>query len=173
MASTHNSIPPSTHDTGRRHAGRAQKDDIQDPYQTARKLHDPTLCPDCGAVYSDGRWQWAAAPAAAEREACPACRRIAEHFPAGIVTLTGPLVAVHGTEMIRLARNREEAEKAEHPLNRIIAVDESGERIVITTTDIFLPRRIGEALEHAFQGELKLNYDKDGYFIRVDWHRES
>ena len=29
---------------------------VHDPYKTRLKLPDPTLCPQCGAVYSKGRW---------------------------------------------------------------------------------------------------------------------
>jgi hypothetical protein len=44
----------STHPAGRRIAGRAQKDDIIDPYKKVAKLHEPTFCPQCGAVYHEG-----------------------------------------------------------------------------------------------------------------------
>lgn len=169
MTST-NPPPSSSHAPGRRLAGHAQLDAIADPYQARRKPHEPTLCPQCGAVYQAGRWQWAPRPEGAEEEPCPACRRVADHFPAGIVTLTGSLVAVHGAEMIRLARNQEEAERPEHPLNRIMSVEENPERIVIATTDIHLPRRIGEAIERAYRGALTFNYEEDGYFVRVDWN---
>ena len=75
-------------------------------------------------------------------------------------------------EIVQLARHQEEAEKAEHPLNRIIAIDEQDDGIVITTTDIHLPRRIGEALKRAYRGELKLAYEEDGYFVRANWHQD-
>ena len=44
----------------RRIAGHAQQDHILDPYQAEQKLHEDTVCPQCGAVYHDGRWQWVA-----------------------------------------------------------------------------------------------------------------
>jgi len=43
---------------------------------------------------------------------------------------------------------------------------------VISTTDTHLPQRIGEALHHAYQGELHLRYSKDQQFIRVLWVRD-
>ena len=48
-------------------------------------------------------------------------------------------------ELINLARNEEAAEKSEHPLNRIASIEQVDAGIVIKTTDIHLPRRIGEA----------------------------
>ena len=54
-----------------------------------------------------------------------------------------------------------------------MAIDAAPERITVTTTDIHLPRRIGEALTSAFEGKLDLTYDEDGYFLRVGWHRDD
>lgn len=30
---------------------------VHDTYRTWGKLREPTLCPDCGAVYHKGHWQ--------------------------------------------------------------------------------------------------------------------
>jgi hypothetical protein len=90
--------------------------------------------------------------------------------PPGIVTLKGPVVREHEEEIVNLARNLEQAEKQEHPLNRIMAIErEEPDTLVITTTDVHLPRPIGTAIHHAFHGDLKLRFDEDDYFIRVDW----
>lgn len=35
-----------------------------------------------------------------------------------------------------------------------------------------LPRRIADALHHAYKGELDIHYDEEGYFVRVNWKRE-
>jgi len=68
-----------------------------------------------------------------------------------------------------LARHQEEAEKSEHPLNRIIKIDDEPEGIVINTTDIHLPGRIGEAVNRAFHGSLSEDFDEGGYFVRITW----
>lgn len=44
---------------------------------------------------------------------------------------------------------------------------------MITTTDIHLPRRIGEAVKRAYHGNLKEHFEEDGYFVRVDWESGS
>jgi hypothetical protein len=46
-----------------------------------------------------------------------------------------------------------------------------GDSVVITTTDVHLPRRIGHALEAAWGGTLKTQYDEAGYFARIGWER--
>jgi hypothetical protein len=155
--------------TTRRIAGHAQQDHILDPYQAQQKLHEGTVCRQCGAVYHDGRWQWAAMADLAHEELCPACRRINDKFPAGIVTLHGDFAREHKDEMIRLARYQEDAEKKEHPLNRIMSIEDDAQGLVINTTDIHLPRRIGETVKRAFHGEITARFEESGYFVRVDW----
>ena len=75
----------------------------------------------------------------------------------------------HKDEIIGLARHEEAAEKGEHPLNRIMGIADTPEGLVIDTTDIHLPRRLGEAVKRAFHGNLAMHFDDAGYFVRVDW----
>jgi hypothetical protein len=160
--------------TTRRRWGRAQLDNLIDPYKRPAKLHEPTVCPQCRAVFHKGHWQWAPAPQGAEEMLCQACHRINDRYPAGIVTLTGPVVAAHKDEIVRLIRHQEEAEKPEHPLNRLIDIAaEAPDHLVVSTTDIHLPRRIGAAVTRAYHGAVDEHFDEGGYFIRVSWHRDA
>jgi hypothetical protein len=70
---------------------------------------------------------------------------------------------------MRLVRNEEQREKAEHPLQRIMDIEDSGSEAIVTTTDIHLARRIGEAVHHAYQGELEFHYNPDENLLRVHW----
>jgi hypothetical protein len=103
---------------------------------------------------------------------CPACRRINDQYPAGTLTIAGAFARQHADEILGLVRHQEQAEKAEHPLHRIMTVEQGYEATVVSTTDIHLPRRIGEALHHAYQGELDFRYHEEGHFIRVTWSRD-
>ncbi len=160
-----------SHGPGRRIAGRAQDDHRIDPYHGAAKPREGTLCPDCGAAFHAGRWQWGVGLTDIHEALCPACRRVRDDYPAGVVELAGGFVLHHKDEILGLARHHEAAEKAEHPLNRIMAVTDTAGGLEIKTTDIHLPRRIGEALRRAYDGELHITHDEEGYFVRVRWER--
>jgi NMD protein affecting ribosome stability and mRNA decay len=143
----------------------------KDPYASRGKLPDPTACPKCGALYRKGRWIWGAAPADAHRTECPACRRIADGYPAGIVRISGAFAMGHADEISGLARHVEEREKKEHALKRIMALTREADAIVVTTTDEHLARGIGEAVKHAYQGELDYRFSEAENVLRVEWKR--
>jgi hypothetical protein len=159
----------------RRIAGRAQLDQILDPYMLQQKPEDGTVCPQCGVIFHDGRWEWPSRTQAqhAGEELCAACRRTREKFPAGIVRLKGAFAREHKAELLGIARHQEEIEKKEHPLNRIMSIEEDADSLTINTTDIHLPRRIGETIKRTWRGKLDLDYEEEGYFVRVNWSREA
>ena len=147
---------------------------VHDPYKTKSKPPELSVCPVCNAVFKDGRWQWAESwPVDAHKETCQACHRTKDGYPAGVVNLKGAFVKAHKAELLNLARHHEKNENAEHPLHRIMKIEEHPDGIEIKTTDIHLPQRIGEALRHAHNGELEMHYDEEGYFVRVNWKREK
>lgn len=150
---------------------RLLREHVHDTYKSRRKLPEPSVCPRCAAVYQEGRWQWASRPTDAREHVCPACHRTADKYPAGYVTLCGPFLAAHKTELINIARNMETREKAEHPLERIIDIEDGEDTVVITTTDPHLARGIGEALYHACDGELDFHYADESNVLRVSWKR--
>jgi hypothetical protein len=152
----------------RRRFGRAQETPA-DGNSSLAKPRDSLCCSVCGVVYRGGRWHWAPRPANAQPCECPACQRIHTRVPAGVVTLSGRGVATHAKEMKQLARHQEEAEKAEHPLNRIIDFAETPQGLTILTTDVHLPRRIGQAIRRAFGGVLRMKFEENGRSVTVDW----
>jgi predicted Zn-ribbon and HTH transcriptional regulator len=143
---------------------------IQTAARAAKKLEAPALCGDCGAVYRAGRWRWQPAPALARAARCPACKRIRERAPGATVTLGGEFLAAHRDEILGRVRNCEQAERATHPMQRIMAIKAHGGGMRITTTDAHLARRIGDALRRSFKGELSYRYDGDED-LRVTWRR--
>ena len=144
---------------------------VHDSYKAGQKLREPTRCPDCGAVFQNGRWMWGTAPADAHEERCPACHRIHDRFPAGFVTLKGEFLREHRNDILHLMKNHEAKEKAEHPLQRIIAIEDSADGVTVTTTDTHLARDIAQALHNAYRGELDFHYNKEDNLLRATWTR--
>lgn len=150
---------------------RLLQEDRHDPYQAKHKLPEPTVCPECSAVFHNGRWQWLARPAQAHESTCPACQRSREKMPAGYVSVSGDFFNNHRDELLHLIRNEEARAKAEHPLKRILDIADENGGALITTTDIHLARGIGDALHHAYQGELEYHYNEQEHLLRVAWQR--
>lgn len=142
-----------------------------DPYAPGGKPRGATRCTDCGALFHRGRWSWRATPRHAAPGLCPACRRVRERLPAGFVRLSGAFLREHRDEILRRVRHCEQAERRQHPLQRIMAIEKADDSLLVTTTDLHLARRIGDALLDAYKGELRYRYSKDDRLLRVSWSR--
>lgn len=162
------------HKFEQRRDGGIIKEENHDPYRDKKKLAEPTVCPTCKAVFSKARWQWLdQVPEGAQNTECPACRRIAHDYPAGVIIMSGTYLAAHKDEILNLVRNTEAQEKAQHALQRIMKIEDvEGSGLEITFTGLHLPRRVAHALEHAHKGTLDTHYDEAGYFVRIGWHRD-
>lgn len=143
---------------------------IHDPYKSAQKPSGSSVCPVCNVVFKDGHWQWLESwPLDTPREMSQACRRIRDNYPAGLMIISGDFARTRQQEVLNLARNQERAECALHSPHRIIRIAEAPDSVTITTTDLHLPKHIGQALERAYKGWLDLRYDDNGCFVRVKW----
>jgi len=143
-----------------------------DPYHSKKKLKEPTACPECDAVFTHGRWAWADKPLAeAEQHLCPACQRIKDRVPAAFLTIRGDFFTQNKDELMNLIHNYEKREWAEHPLKRIMDIEEQEDGTVFTFTDAHLARGIGDALHGAYRGELDYQYTKEDIMLRVTWSR--
>ncbi len=143
----------------------------EDPYQSRAKYPEPCVCSGCGAVLHKGRWQWGLASPDAHKHLCPACHRIHDRAPAGIVTIRGDFFGQHQQEILSLIHNLEAREKAEHPLQRIMGIHASDGGIEVQLADFHLANTIGQALQHAYQGELEAPYPDKDDVMRVTWTR--
>jgi len=139
-----------------------------------------SICEGCSSVYKNKRWYPAPEPDAAVlklRETaptvCPACLKIRDNFPGGIVTLKGEYVLPHKQELMNLIKNEEERARGFNPLERVMSVKENGfGSLVISTTNEKLAQRLGRAIKKAFHGEVAYHWSHDNKLVRVDWVRE-
>lgn len=145
----------------------------KDPYRAPGHYAEPTVCTSCGALYHKGRWSWDDIPAETHEDSCPACLRISNDDPAGLLELSGDFFADHREEIMNLVRKTAALELRDHPLERLMepqTLENRGEGILLRTTGMHLARRIGSALHKACQGQLETNYENEER-LRVRWTR--
>jgi hypothetical protein len=157
------------------------RDDIQeieDPYHPDEHGETGTVCSRCGANYINQHWtlhesERAPIPqgAAAHEVICPACKKIADGFPEGIVTLSGDYWTAHEEEILNLIRNEERRAMGVNPLERIMDVRHEGEALVVETTNERLAQRIGHRLEKSHNGHVEYKWSKGNHLLRVYWER--
>lgn len=158
---------------GNTHARRNRlvQEQRHDVYRERAKPVEPTVCPECKAVFQHGRWAWHGRRRAAHKALCPACRRMAEHVPAGLVELTGPFIKAHHREVTGLVRHVALRERRTHPLERIMALQGHNGDIRIETTGMHLAGSIGKSLARSYKGALSLQYADQASPLRVHWER--
>lgn len=148
------------------------KEKRHDVYRESGKWPDPTVCTECEAYYVNGRWTWTASgEGKPNRIVCPACRRIKDRYPAGILEIGGDFFEEHREQIMNLIRNVEEQQKSEHPLERILAIADNSDGTVVTTTGVHIARRIGEALARSHKGDFSFQYGDGEKSLRGSWHR--
>jgi NMD protein affecting ribosome stability and mRNA decay len=152
-------------------ASAANKPSRPDPYAPKAKLPEPSVCKSCGLSYRRGRWVRGRGTSQANPVVCPACRRIADRYPAGIVKLSGPYLREHREEIEHLIRHVERREQRSHPLKRVMAIRGTRSGIEVTTTDAKLAQGIGAAVRRAHHGELESSFSSVENVMRVSWTR--
>lgn len=158
-----------------------KKTATSDSYLPRGGCQKVSVCGGCHSVYMKKRWY--ADPGLYEtmkknRDAvqavCPACLKIRDNFPGGIVTLKGSYVISHKQELLNLVRNEEDRARGFNPLERVMSVRENGfGKLVISTTNEKLAQRLGRAIKKAFHGEVAYNWSHDNKLVRVDWERAA
>jgi hypothetical protein len=152
----------------RSHRARGVGGPRHDTYATRKKLVEPSACTGCGAVFNRGRWTWHERPSDAKDVLCPACRRIRDSYPGGLLHIEGDLGERSG-EIVNLFRNIESAERSEHPLERIMHLHSREGAVEVATTGIHLARRFAEALRRTYHERVSIDYLVEQDFVRVKW----
>ncbi|QGZ38568.1 hypothetical protein IP92_01092 [Pseudoduganella flava] len=150
-------------------ASLAAPDGVADPYQERGALSDPAVCGHCGAVYAGGTWHWGPAPPHASRVRCVACHRTDDNVPAGYVTLEGPYASTHRDELEEEIARYAHLARTAHPMRRVMAMEEVGGRLLVTTTDVELAHDIAQELRRRHGGELDGHFNREEFLIRMRW----
>lgn len=149
-----------------------------DPYLPKHSHGKIAVCESCRAVYRNKRWYANGDVKQAEREGikvvCPACLKIRDNFPGGIVTLRGGYVLAHKQDIINLVRNEEERARGFNPLERVMSIKENGRgSLIISTTNEKLAQRLGRVLKRTFHGDVSYQWSHENKLVRVEWVREA
>lgn len=140
----------------------------QDPYANRQKAGDVLVCDECHVVGHGGRWFWGEPPAGTVRGGlCPACQRVRDRYPAGTLRVA-KVSAKELDDLLNLLRSVEAGEKQEHPLERIMAIDEIDGGLTVTTTGVHMARCLAGRLERQFHRQPKVHYGKDND-VRIEW----
>ncbi len=156
-----------------------KKSATTDPYLPRGASCKVAVCEGCHAVFMNKRWysdgevyEAVANNPETMMLVCPACLKIRDNFPGGIVTLKGAYVLPHKQDLMNLIKNEEERARGFNPLERIMSIKENGHgNLVISTTNEKLAQRLGRALKKAFHGDVSYGWSHDNKLVRVDWER--
>jgi len=160
-------------------ASRKNVDRTNDPYIPRKGAHETGVCPECHAINRKKRWYvdeeeyGVLARSGAQRRRCPACRKIADGFPSGVVTLRGRFLRAHRDEILTIARNEERRARGMNPLERIMGLREADDGVEILTTDEKLAQRIGREIRKACHGTVAYKWSEDANLLRVTWARDA
>lgn len=148
----------------------------QDPYAMLRAPKGPVMCRTCRAVYVKKRWVFdktaarkLAASSRTHKIVCPACQKIRDRYPEGIVTLEWSGLRGHEEEIRRLIGHVEARAVSVNPLERVMKIARRRNGMEVQTTNDRLAQRIGRELARAFKGTVKYTWAHRDMLLRVVW----
>ncbi len=149
-----------------------------DPYMPAAG-QEASVCTSCRAVYQEKRWFFdeklykkLAGTDKAREVTCPTCRKIKDHYPEGVLTLSGEFFEEHKNEILTLLKNEADRVSGRSVADRIITMTEEGKnRLVVETTTEKLAQHLGRAIYKAYKGDLDFRWSEMNKFVRVYWKR--
>lgn len=158
---------------------RRNVENYADPYIPRESQSGTVVCKECRAVYQQDRWSLdekilaeAVGSGDVRYDICPACEKLRDRQPGGIVTLCSDFIALHREEILNLIHNEDTRARNVNPLERVMEIRDEGEnQLIVTTTNEKLAQRIGRALYRAYNGQVQYQWMDDSKQARVRWTR--
>ncbi len=154
------------------HAGRQE-----DPYQP-EEGQEAAICTQCHALYQGKRWFFdpklsgrLAGTDKVREVLCPTCRKIKDHFPEGVLTLSGEFLARHKDEIVKLLTKEAGRIAKRSVTDRIIQMVPEDDKLVVETTTEKMAQHLGRAVYKAYKGDLNFRWGEMERFVRVYWSR--
>lgn len=149
--------------------------------ENEKRISEPALCEDCGAVYAKGRWTFETDFLTGdpfnriepEPVVCPACLQLKDGVPAGFVYIEGDFFKNHAEEIRNLLKNEEKKFVFTNPLARIMNFKTAKDRLTVTTTTEHLAQHLGRALQRAYNGDIRYDFSRENKLARVYWQRND
>jgi len=150
---------------------------FRDSYIRTHCPHETVACSKCGSTYHHRRWYLKDEPVKTVRRdvtqaVCPACLKIREKMPGGIVHLSGAFLASHMQEILSLIHNQNLRAMRINPLERIMDIETGATDVDVLTTNEKLAQKIGRALHKAYRGAVSYMWSHDTKLARVNWRRD-
>ena len=143
--------------------------DANDLYAPHCDPGETAICTECHALYERRHWFfdeeayfYASTQPDTHKVLCPACHKIRDRYAEGQVTLRASAFLIIQNEEVRA--------KGVNPLERIIAITESDEGMVVTTTNEKLAQRIGRTLKSTYHGQTTYHWSEPK-MLTVEWQR--
>jgi NMD protein affecting ribosome stability and mRNA decay len=153
-------------------------DSSADPYLSSGVMSGVAICQKCHAVFHNKRWSIDEDLYKSKKKEmnvksiqCPACKKVRDKFPGGILKLKGAFLQEHINEIMNLIRNEEQKAMGFNPLERIMDISMTGKGVEITTTNEKLAQRIGKSIKKAYQGKVAYRWSDDTKLLRAEWER--
>ena len=139
------------------------------------RLSEPSVCEQCGAVFSRRVWRRPAAPnpallARAYWTRCPACVQTSREEYLGRVLLRGRYLETNLGEVTARIRNVVAQASAAQPERRMVSFSAQGPVLEVLTTSQKLAHRISHELKKAFGGRTTYAWADDGV-LTTTWER--
>lgn len=151
-----------------------------DPYAGLRTISGPACCGVCHAVFDKKHWRFDQTAyedlMAAKRPkltTCPACSKIRDRYPEGVLALRWPGLAEHRRDVVGLLKKEEARAKKVNPLQRIMRIEENDDEWRVFTTNTKLAQRLGRELARAYHGATHYHWAHHDKLVRVVWEREA
>jgi NMD protein affecting ribosome stability and mRNA decay len=149
----------------------------QDPYAMLRAPTGPAMCRTCQAIYARKRWYFnqdeankLATSPRTQKLVCPACQKIRDDYPEGIVTLRWSALRDREAEIRGLIGNVEARALSVNPLERVMKIVRRRKDLEVLTTNDRLAQRIGRELVRAYKGRVTYRWAHRDMLVRVFWN---
>jgi hypothetical protein len=144
--------------------------------KTAR-LHEPTVCARCGAVFLRKTWRHTHALNEEQLEHaewgfCPACLQVARQEGQGRLLIKGVAVAQSRDAIEQRIQNVAKRASKTQPERRLVSVDGRDGELEVLTTSQKLAHRLAHELKKAFGGRVAYNWSDDGTLL-AHWEYET